>query len=229
MRLKVRYVAALIHLLASVLIASIILLLAYFVWFPGDLIMAGGIAGITILIGVDITLGPVLTLVVFDTAKKSLKLDLLIIVLLQLACLAVGVWLIYHERPVAQLLADDGIHLPAKSDADHYQADIKLSFFAKPPLKIIELPELPAEVAQVKMTSEFVQGKPFIFRTDLYIEPSADVFAKRVEYIYQNLGPTHKADIDKLPEKQCSWMPLHAKHKSGYACVSASEGIVHIH
>ena len=45
---------------------------------------------ILLMIGVDVVIGPLLTLIVFDPKKKHLKFDLVVIAALQLAALAYG-------------------------------------------------------------------------------------------------------------------------------------------
>jgi len=70
-------------------------------WYP-DFFFAidGGWEGIQLIIGVDLILGPVLTLVVFKLGKPGLKFDLFCIGLLQMLCLSAGVYVVYSERPI---------------------------------------------------------------------------------------------------------------------------------
>ena len=53
-----------------------------------------------VLLAVDVTIGPLLTLVVFNPLKKSLKFDLAVIALLQAGALFYGVWTLFEGRPV---------------------------------------------------------------------------------------------------------------------------------
>src|SRR5512132_772047 len=96
-----RFKAALIHLGISACIAGATLLFMLTVWYPGPFFKAvGGDGLILILLGVDVAIGPLITLVVFDTRKKSLKMDLAVVALLQLAAFSYGVWTIFEARPV---------------------------------------------------------------------------------------------------------------------------------
>lgn len=74
--------------------------------------------GIRIVIGVDLVLGPLLTLIVCDITKprKVLYQDLLIIALIQLSCLTAGVYIVFHERPIAVIYAYDKFYVLKHSD-----------------------------------------------------------------------------------------------------------------
>ena len=96
-----RYQAALIHLLAS----ACLLLLSYLfianVWYPGPFFMAAaGVDLMKLLIGVDLILGPLVMLIIFDARKKLIKLDVAIVILCQAGFLLYGIWSIYSARPV---------------------------------------------------------------------------------------------------------------------------------
>ena len=96
--------AALTHLLMSLAVFSIFVFILVFVWYPAPyFIAAGGWQGLKIVAGVDLVLGPLLTLIIFDIAKEKRELlgDLTVIVLLQITALAWGVNTIYKQRPVA--------------------------------------------------------------------------------------------------------------------------------
>jgi len=157
------------HLVLSALALGIILALIVLRWYPGELIHAGATEGLRILIGVDLILGPVLTLIVFNIKKKRLTLDLTIIGIIQIACLFAGLWLLYQERPVAQVLADDGIHLLAKSDLELYKKTLPTNTTGlKPAAYMLQLPENWSEIPAIKMTTEVIEGTPFSLRHDLY-------------------------------------------------------------
>jgi len=75
-----RFQAAGIHLAISVVVAAAVLAALLLVWYPQPYFrLAGGAGLMMILIGVDVVIGPLLTLVVFNPAKKSLRLDLAVI------------------------------------------------------------------------------------------------------------------------------------------------------
>lgn len=98
MVLRVR--AFLIHLSASALLAAMALAVVFGLWYPAPLHEAVGVSAIVLLlIGVDVVIGPLLTFVVYKVGKKSLRFDLGVIVLLQLAAFAYGFWSVAEGRP----------------------------------------------------------------------------------------------------------------------------------
>jgi hypothetical protein len=116
---KNRWLAFASHFGISLLIFLALLLVIVFFWYPGALFAAaGGWQGIRIVIGVDLVLGPLLTLIVYNRAKprKVLLRDLAVIALIQLSCLTVGVFIVYDERPVAVTYVNDKFHVLKHSD-----------------------------------------------------------------------------------------------------------------
>lgn len=103
-----RFRAAGIHLVLSIIVVAAILALMFFVWYPKGLFkLLGGSGLVFIIAGVDVCLGPLLTLVVFNTAKKSLKFDLAVIGILQLLALIYGANVMFKSRPVFNVLEED--------------------------------------------------------------------------------------------------------------------------
>ena len=96
-----RFRAAAIHLAICTIVGTILLGLFWFVWYPQPLFRAvGGQDIFLMLLAIDVILGPMLTLVVFKSGKKSLKSDLAIITIVQVAALIYGAWTLLAGRPV---------------------------------------------------------------------------------------------------------------------------------
>ena len=98
-----RLKAAGIHLAISLVVAALAALLVFLVWYPYPYReISGGRELFLIVVAVDVVMGPLMTLAVFNTAKprKELRRDLGIIGLLQLAALAYGLWTVAVARPV---------------------------------------------------------------------------------------------------------------------------------
>lgn len=99
--LKFRLKAFGVHLLMSLLIASVSLWVVFFVWHPAPLGDAVGVTHIFVMMMViDAILGPLLTFVVAKPNKPSLKFDLMVIVLLQMSAYIYGMHSISVNRPV---------------------------------------------------------------------------------------------------------------------------------
>ena len=102
-----RYRAAGIHLMISFIIVFVLLALMFGLWYPNQYFkLMGGGGLIYLIVGIDLCLGPLLTLVVFKSGKKSLKFDLAIIALMQIAALAYGSYTMFNARPVFTAFAD---------------------------------------------------------------------------------------------------------------------------
>jgi len=96
-----RIKASLMHLAASIVIAFLILILVFVLWYPTPLHEALAITQIfLLLLLVDVILGPLLTLLIFKVGKRTLTMDLMIIACLQLAALGYGLWVVAEGRPV---------------------------------------------------------------------------------------------------------------------------------
>lgn len=90
-----------IHTLISACVATILFLAFWFIWYPYPLAIAvGGHDIFLLLLGVDMVVGPLLTLIVFKPGKRSLKFDLTVIALLQGCALLYGVSTLLAGRPV---------------------------------------------------------------------------------------------------------------------------------
>jgi putative fimbrial protein len=100
--MKFRLKAACIHLLISALVALIGIGLVFWVWHPDPLQKAVGVTHIFLMmLGIDVVLGPLLTLLVASSKeKKTLKFDLSVIAAVQLAAYLYGMHSIAVSRPV---------------------------------------------------------------------------------------------------------------------------------
>jgi hypothetical protein len=93
--------AASIHLSLSALVCTALFLAFWFVLYPSPLFTAvGGREIFLVLLCVDMVLGPLLTLIVFQDGKKYLRFDLAAIAVVQLVALAYGVHTLWAGRPV---------------------------------------------------------------------------------------------------------------------------------
>jgi hypothetical protein len=100
---KDRLRASGVHLGASVVVATLAALLVFGIWYPYPYReISGGRDLFAILIVVDVILGPLITLAVFDRRKPwvELRRDLAMVATLQVAALGYGVWTVAVARPV---------------------------------------------------------------------------------------------------------------------------------
>lgn len=95
--------AASIHLGLSLGIAALAAVLVFGIWYPYPYReISGGRELFVIVVTVDVVLGPLITLLIFNRAKpwETLRRDLAAVGLIQLAGLAYGLWAVFVARPV---------------------------------------------------------------------------------------------------------------------------------
>ena len=100
---KARLKASAIHLGISLSLAVLAALLVFYVWYPYPYReISGGRELFLIVVAVDVVMGPLMTLAVFNINKSrnELRRDLAVIGLLQVVALAYGLWTVAVARPV---------------------------------------------------------------------------------------------------------------------------------
>ena len=114
-----RWKAAGIHLSINAVVALLAAALIYGVWYPRPYSQAAG-AGtlVLLLLGVDLVLGPLLTLVVFKAGKKGLKFDLTAIAVMQVCAFVYGLHVVAAARPAFVVGVIDRFSLVIANDLD---------------------------------------------------------------------------------------------------------------
>lgn len=114
-----RWKAASFHLLVSLVIAICAGSLIYFVWYPSPYFqVSNGSNLMLLLMGVDVAIGPLLTLVVFKAGKKGLRFDLAVIASLQIVAFCYGIHVIAEARPVFAVAEGDRFVVVAANQLD---------------------------------------------------------------------------------------------------------------
>lgn len=107
------------HILISILVALISIWLVYFVWYPAPLAEALGVGHLFLmLIFIDVMIGPLLGLIIYKDGKKSLRFDLIIIILIQIMAFGYGFNIIAQGRPVWIIYDSIVFHVIKNSDID---------------------------------------------------------------------------------------------------------------
>jgi hypothetical protein len=123
------------HLALSALIAATVVGLVMWLWYPAPYFMAmGGDVLLRLLIGVDVTLGPLITLIIFKPDKPRLAQDLAIIAALQVAALAYGSYVMFEARPVYNVFVKDRFETVAANSLDSASLDKAPAEFQALPL-----------------------------------------------------------------------------------------------
>ena len=105
------------HLSISFLIALLVIGLVFFVWYPAPLAKAVGVTNIFLMmLAIDVIVGPILGWLVYQEGKKTLKFDLSVIILIQIAALCYGVFSIEQGRPAWLVYNVDRFELVRKNE-----------------------------------------------------------------------------------------------------------------
>lgn len=199
-----RWSASALHLAISMLVALLFVAVLRFVWFPGPLFAVSGATGLlSILVPVDVVLGPLLTLLVFKAGKPSLKFDLTVIALLQAAALCYGAWVIAEARPAYMVFFGNQLHVVRSTDLAEnkpWQAPLTGPQWVGIPAESALASELESAMAAMMgkppMTHDLERYRPFAefaeqFSTALKevgnVQPSAAVATLRAEVAARGL------------------------------------------
>ena len=245
--LQNRYYAFGTHLLISLILAAIILYVVFFHWYPEPLFQAGGKHGLIILLSVDMVLGPLLTLIVFEKDKPKLKMDLMIIGILQAACLSAGLWFVYNEKPDLVVLAENGVHIVSRADRTLFinQQEYTGLKAIKPdnalPFFISKIPLDNNETNAYVISQEFKHSKPFELIIQNYKEQkdiNQQEFINQIQFINNHLISQEQASkiksLDNIKRENngkntqldCAWTITHSNHFDGYTCLNLDKGII---
>lgn len=114
-----RWKASAFHFALSFAVLASIFAIVLLRWYPPALFgMAKAGPLLSVLAGVDLVLGPLLTLIVFRPGKKGLKFDLVFIAIVQVAALAFGLHTLWQSRPVYIVATTDRFHLVFANEID---------------------------------------------------------------------------------------------------------------
>jgi hypothetical protein len=168
--------AFLIHLAISATVVGIVFATIFFFWYPDPYFRISGADDIVrVLIGVDLVLGPVLTLVLFKSGKPRLLFDLSVIAVIQLSALIYGTNVIFQERPYFVVFAVDRFVVVPKKEVDLSRINypvLKVKPWRGPILAVASLPEDNKE--REKLMFEVLAGGPDIERRAEFWSPYGD-------------------------------------------------------
>jgi len=116
-----KFLATAIHFLVTLALAAIAAALIFLVWFPDPLqTMIGGTELFMLVVGCDLALGPLLSLVIYNSRKsrRALLLDYAIVGTIQIAALVYGVTIVAGTRPVYVAFNTDRIEIVTARDIE---------------------------------------------------------------------------------------------------------------
>jgi len=161
-----------IHLVISVAVFLIFLSIMFFIWYPAPYFETnGGWIVLRILVGVDVVLGPLLTLILFKPGKAGLKFDMFCVVLMQLGALIYGGAIIYQQHPAFIVFGVDRFTSITAAEVEFDKLkypELKRSTGSGPRLVQIRPPDDP-KLRQELLFGVVLEGqKDLEFRAELY-------------------------------------------------------------
>jgi hypothetical protein len=210
MRLK----AVAVHLTISVAIALVCATLTFGVWYPNAYrAMSGGMGVFGILTIVDVVLGPLLTLVVFNSRKPRTELvtDLSAIGVLQISALAYGLVVVYQARPVHLVFEVDRYRVISAADIDDSDLPDALPAFRKLPRTgptIIAAKGTSSREELLKSLEMAMQGKDIATRPKQWVplsEQRTEIGRRALHYTkLLERKPEHRVVLETAARKAMS-------------------------
>lgn len=161
--MKFRLRAFALHLLASASVLTLVLGSLYLGWYrwPGWYV-AGASGVVLVLVAVDLTIGPLMTLVIARATKprRELARDIAIIATVQLCALLYGAVSLWHGRPLYYAFSQNELQLVQASDISsqemaigrQHHAAILPHWYSLPRWIWAPLPDDPAEAQRIVMS-----------------------------------------------------------------------------
>lgn len=240
--LRERLRAAGLHLGVCLVVVALLSALVFGAWYPSPLPHLLGVGAIMwIVVGVDVVVGPLFTLIVYDRRKPRLKWDLATIFALQLAALAYGVHTLYVGRPAFVVLVKDRFEVTSPSDLREQdrQAGADNPHARMDPMRPRWVAaRSPTELQeQMSMALEALnQGRDLQHHPKLYVEYESEAAAALERALpisrLRALNPSRLEQIDELvarsglPESRLRYLPLRGPGGDGTVLIDSADARV---
>jgi len=201
----------------------------------------GGYHVLLILLGVDVTIGPLITLIIFDLKKtrRALIFDFSVIAFLQITALAYGMNVVFEGRPVFVVFSRDSFDLVTANmlnDADLAEARPEfrslpktgpIYVYSEMPTNIVERNEVVLSALSGKDLPQFPQ----------YYQPYVEHMLT-VAQAAKPVGQLKKRNPDKSTviddaisqtghtEKELGYLPIRAKYENITALVDKKGAVL---
>lgn len=225
----------LLHLSASIILALVSIVLVFNVWYPSPLHVSLGVTTIfLILLGVDVVIGPLLTLLVCKEGKKTLRFDLAVIIAVQFSAFTYGLYTVAQGRPVWLVFNVDRFDLVQAYEIDEFYrraAKPQYQAFSWIGPKLVAARK-PIDIeAQNTLIFESMGGIDLPVRPDLYVpyEEELELVRSRAlslnELEMYNQKKAVETVLAKWPEAN-AFLPMMSKMKSMSVLINKETGNV---
>lgn len=195
----------------------------FYLWYPTPLDAAVGVTHIfLILLIVDVTLGPLLTLLVYKVGKKTLAIDLTVIILLQISALCYGLWTVAEGRPAWLVFAVDRFDLVRTLDIDDRKLNQADLAYRQPsllgPQWVAAVNPIDSDERNDILMESVLTGVDIAQRPNLYqpLDSQKEAIKQRLLELSalsaNNTSENIKAVLAKHPNAD-AWLPLRASNQ----------------
>jgi hypothetical protein len=216
--------ATAIHFLVTLVLAAVAAAIIFLVWFPDPFhTMIGGTELFLLVVGCDLALGPLISLVIYNSRKSRRELitDYSIVGAIQITALVYGVFILAGTRPVYVAFSTDRLEVvSARNVSDAELAAAKDPLYGSLPItgpRYVAI-EVPAADRQDALFQS-LEGNEEHMRPRFFVpyESQLERIRGRAKAI-EDLEKTHPASkpllqaaISKLsvPAARVRWLPAH--------------------
>jgi len=229
------------HFLISLTVVLSLYCLIISVWYPDYHSQDPEFKHIILIVFcVDITLGPLLTAIIFKPNKKLLKFDLSVIALLQIAALSYGLAAVFIARPAFTVFNVDRFNVVSYLDISEQELKKAVNidqnnFYTQPKVIGARLPVSLKERQELMMSSAL--GGLDLAQLPQYYIPYSDVVDDIKSKLQSFDGllerkPEYKQTIDKLlvelniPINEIGFLPVVTSHKDVIAIINRKDAAI---
>jgi len=218
-----------IHFGATLFVALLAAGLIFFVWYPEPFgTMVGGLKLFTLITGCDLALGPLCSLIVYNSRKTRLALaiDYTFIVVVQIGALVYGIYSVSQARPVYVAFVKDRLEVIAAGEIDPQDlADAKGTPYGTLPWRG---PRLVATFVKPKdqddALTKGLEGRDIGVRPKFYVDYGTQLATiqshlKPLPRLMKRTQADNRILADSLaelgrPAEDFGWMPV--RHPKGF-------------
>ena len=224
-----KFVATAIHFLVTLGLAACAAALIFLVWFPDPFqTMIGGTELFMLVVGCDLALGPLISLVIYNSRKsrRELVTDYAVVGTVQVAALIYGVFILAGTRPVYVAFSVDRLEVVTARDiTDKELAAARDPAYATLPYtgpRFVGIEVPPADhndALDQSLSGNEEHMRPKFFVPYARLLPNIREGAKTLAELEKRL-PASKPLLDAalqdihIPAERIRWLPVH--HRQGF-------------
>lgn len=229
-----RWKASATHLCLSIVVIGGIAATAFLLWYPNGLYHVAGLDRLLlVMLGIDLTAGPLLTLILYRPGKWGLKFDLTAIAVAQIAFLSYGLHTLWQARPVFLVATPETFTLVFASEvsdddlAKAQRPEWRRLSWAGPQLVGTEMPSDTKERRSI--IEELMTGGAGIERSPkhyLSFEQVVPALLKKAQAV-QGAADINDADVRKTgySRERLRWLPIVSRRGEAIALIDSESGV----